>query len=98
MLIDSEETSEDVRARAWTIQENEIHQLRDLTSFLDVELNFVQQYLEVLQDVKSGWCDTYVSPLPTLIKIELMIYQLIIVTHQHTPWKGTNPQICALYR
>jgi hypothetical protein len=56
----SEETSEDVRARARAIQENEIQQLRDLTSFLDVEMNFAQQYLEVLQDVKSNWCDTWV--------------------------------------
>jgi hypothetical protein len=61
ILIVSEETSEDVRGRARAIQENEIQQLRDLTNFLDIEINFVQQYLEVLQDVKSNWCDVYVS-------------------------------------
>ncbi|KAH7924417.1 BAR-domain-containing protein [Leucogyrophana mollusca] len=51
-----EETSEDVRARMQAIQENEIQQLRELTMFLDLELNFVRQYHEVLQDVKSSWC------------------------------------------
>ena len=51
----SEETSEDIHALAHAIQHNEIQQLRDLRSFLDVEMNFVQQYLEVLQDVKSNW-------------------------------------------
>jgi hypothetical protein len=39
------------------IQENEIGQLRDLTSFLDVEINFVERYLDVLKDVKSDWYD-----------------------------------------
>lgn len=39
------------------IQEAEIDQLRDLTSFLDTELHFVEQYLEVLQEVKAGWID-----------------------------------------
>ncbi|KAH7906936.1 BAR-domain-containing protein [Hygrophoropsis aurantiaca] len=51
-----EETSEDVRARMQSIQENEIQQLRELTTFLDLELNFVRQYHEVLKDVKSNWC------------------------------------------
>jgi hypothetical protein len=62
----SEETSEDVRVRARAIQENEVQQLQDLTNVLNVEVNFVQQYLEVLQDVKSNWfdaCVIYVSRL-----------------------------------
>jgi hypothetical protein len=42
------------------IQENEIQQLRELTSFLDLKLNFAKQYYEVLQDVKANWCDEYV--------------------------------------
>lgn len=58
---DSEETSEDVRARMHAIQENEMVQLRELTAFLDLEMNFVEQYLEVLRDVKAGWIDEYAS-------------------------------------
>lgn len=42
------------------IQENEIQQLRELTSFLDLQLNFAKQHYEVLQDVKANWCDEYV--------------------------------------
>lgn len=37
------------------IQENEIDQTREMTAFLDLELNYVEQYLEVLKDVKSEW-------------------------------------------
>lgn len=59
-LAFSEETSEDVRARADIIQENDAKQLKELTSFLDLEINFVQQYLEVLHDVKADWGDRYV--------------------------------------
>ena len=39
------------------IQENEIEQLRDLTAFLDTEIQFVEQYLQVLQEAKSEWID-----------------------------------------
>lgn len=35
------------------IQENEHGQFRELVSFLDLEMNFVQSYLDVLKDVKS---------------------------------------------
>lgn len=49
--------NEDVRARMLAIQENEIEQLRDLTNFLDMEIQFVKQYLEVLQEAKSDWID-----------------------------------------
>ncbi|EGO02912.1 hypothetical protein SERLA73DRAFT_165839 [Serpula lacrymans var. lacrymans S7.3] len=52
-----EETSEDVRVRMHAIQENEIQQLRELTTFLDLELNFAKQYYEVLKDVKQTWCN-----------------------------------------
>ena len=53
----SEETAEDVRARIYAIQENEIDQQRELTNFLDLELNFAEQYVEVLHDVKMNWVD-----------------------------------------
>ena len=56
----SEETSEDVRSRIQTIQENEILQLRELTNFLDIQLNFARQYVDVLNEVKLGWCDELV--------------------------------------
>ncbi|KAH0834161.1 hypothetical protein J3R83DRAFT_11467 [Lanmaoa asiatica] len=52
-----EETSEDVRSRIQAIQENEVLQLRELTSFLDIQLNFARQYFEILNDVKVSWCD-----------------------------------------
>jgi hypothetical protein len=45
------------------IQENEIEQLRDLTSFLDAETLFVQQYLDVLKEAKSEWVAESVSHL-----------------------------------
>src|ERR1700722_7707248 len=41
------------------IQENEIDQLRELTAFLDLEMNFVGQYLEVLKNLRSEWPDKY---------------------------------------
>ncbi|KAI6011431.1 hypothetical protein EDC04DRAFT_2905496 [Pisolithus marmoratus] len=52
-----EETSEDVRSRMHSIQENETQQLRELTTFLDVQLNFANQCVEVLHDAKANWCD-----------------------------------------
>ncbi len=41
----------------YSIQENEVIQLRELTSFLNLEITFVQSYLEELQKVKAGWID-----------------------------------------
>ena len=57
LTINSEETQEDVRARMYAIQENELEQLRELTGFLDTEINFVQQYLDVLKEAKTNWID-----------------------------------------
>ena len=51
----SEETLEDVRAHMYAIQENEIAQHRELTGFLDMKINYVQQYLEVLMEVRADW-------------------------------------------
>ncbi|KAJ7714733.1 hypothetical protein B0H16DRAFT_1617851 [Mycena metata] len=50
-----EETEEEVEAHMHAIQENEIVQLRELTGFLTLELNFVEQYLEVLKDTRANW-------------------------------------------
>ncbi|TFK85604.1 BAR-domain-containing protein [Polyporus arcularius HHB13444] len=52
-----EETLEDVRTRMYSIQENEVIQLRELTNFLNLEITFVQSYLEELEKVKAGWID-----------------------------------------
>ncbi|KAI0094225.1 hypothetical protein BDY19DRAFT_911876 [Irpex rosettiformis] len=52
-----EEMCEDVRARMVSIQENEVEQLRELTGFLDSEIRYVAQYLEVLEEAKSEWID-----------------------------------------
>ena len=70
----SEETSEDVRVRARAIQENEVQQLQDLTNVLNVEVNFVQQYLEVFQDVKSNWFDAYVIYVSRLYNLLTVVY------------------------
>jgi hypothetical protein len=48
----------------YAIQENELDQLRDLGSFLDIELNFFAQALELLQEVKAGWTDEAHISLP----------------------------------
>ena len=56
----SEETLEDVRARMHAIQENEIDQLRELSKFLEMEIRFSEQYLDVLRDVKEDWIDEFV--------------------------------------
>lgn len=56
----SEETSEDVRARMHAIQENEIDQLRELSRFLEMEIRFAEQYMDVLRGVKEDWIDEYV--------------------------------------
>ncbi|KAK0240392.1 BAR-domain-containing protein [Armillaria nabsnona] len=53
-----DEAAEDVRAYMHAIQENEIDQLRELTGFLESEVNFVKQYLEVLQETQAEWSST----------------------------------------
>lgn len=39
------------------IQENEIDQLRELSKFLEMEIRFAEQYLDVLNGVKEDWID-----------------------------------------
>jgi hypothetical protein len=43
------------------IQENEIDQLRELSRFLEMEIKFAEQYLDVLRGVKEDWIDEYVA-------------------------------------
>ena len=45
----------------FAIQEDELEQLRSLTEFLEDEVHFVEQYLEVLKEAKSSWIDEFVS-------------------------------------
>ncbi|KAG5733819.1 Meiotically up-regulated gene 137 protein [Termitomyces sp. T112] len=52
-----DETSEEVKAQMHAIQDKEMDQMRELTNFLDQEVHFVEQYLNVLKDVKSDWYD-----------------------------------------
>jgi hypothetical protein len=56
----SEDTSEDVRARMHAIQENEIDQLRELSKFLEMEIKFAEQHLDVLKGVQDDWIDEFV--------------------------------------
>ena len=37
------------------LQEHEIQQERELSAFLDIEMNFAHQTLEVLQEVRAEW-------------------------------------------
>lgn len=70
-----DEAEEDLHAYMKVVQDNEIEQQRELGALLDAELNFVQQYVSVLKDVKSDWQDGSIlsrnktrsgsSPVPT---------------------------------
>jgi hypothetical protein len=53
----SESTAEDLKARVRAIQEREIDQIRDLSSLLDGELKFAEQYVKILKEAKSGWAE-----------------------------------------
>lgn len=46
------------------IQDTEIAQHRELSMLLDLEINYVEQYLEVLKDIKNDW-KTYVCSKKT---------------------------------
>ena len=39
------------------IREGEINQFRDLTAFLELELNYTAQHLKVLQELKKEWIE-----------------------------------------
>lgn len=38
-----------------SIQDNEIDQQRELNAFLNLEMGFVQQYLDVLKETRHDW-------------------------------------------
>jgi hypothetical protein len=74
MIFSSEETLEDLRAYMHAIQENEFHQLQELTALIDVELNFAQSYLNVLKEVKADFHDKWVvtRSIPILLMFDLL--------------------------
>ena len=55
LFFRSDEAEADVQARIEAIQQNEIDQIRELGSFLDNELNYAEQYAQILRDVKDNW-------------------------------------------
>lgn len=55
LLPYSEEALEDVRVMMEGIQASETELQNDLTAFLELEINFVEQYLAVMQEVKADW-------------------------------------------
>lgn len=50
--------SEEATTRMTAIQDREMDQFKELSHFLDLEMKFVRQYLDVLQDLKEDWIDT----------------------------------------
>lgn len=51
----SDEAEADVQARIEAIQQNEVDQIRELGTLLDNELNYAEQYAQILRDVKDTW-------------------------------------------
>jgi len=51
----SDEAEADVHSRIEAIQQNEVDQIRMLSSFLDNELSYAEQYTQILRDVKDNW-------------------------------------------
>ncbi|KAL5525396.1 hypothetical protein ACEPAF_9266 [Sanghuangporus sanghuang] len=56
-----EETAEDVRTKMDSIREGLVEAQRELRNFLQTEIGFLEQYLDVLREVSLGWPgpDTY---------------------------------------
>jgi hypothetical protein len=51
----SDEAEADVHSRIEAIQQNEIDQILVLGTFLDNELSYAEQYIQILRDVKDNW-------------------------------------------
>lgn len=67
-----EEMSDDVRARMDVIREDEVEHQRELKNLVQTEMKFVEQYLEVLKEVKSEW------PEPEYVPIQINIVGFMI--------------------
>ncbi|KAL1742058.1 hypothetical protein HDZ31DRAFT_44090 [Schizophyllum fasciatum] len=53
-----EEAEEDVRAHIHQIQESEASLLREVTVFLDSEIKYVKNWLEILEETREDWPET----------------------------------------
>jgi len=60
--LSSDEAEADVQSRIEVIQQNEIDQIREMGLFLDNELNYAEQYAQILRDVKDNWPGKCVLP------------------------------------
>ena len=60
--LSSDEAEIDVQSRIEAVQQNEIDQIRELGLLLDNELNYAEQYAQILRDVKDNWPGKYVLP------------------------------------
>jgi hypothetical protein len=58
------------------IQDREIDQFKDLSQFLEMETKFIQEYMEVLKDLKRNWID------------ELVLHHFFIVTVLRLPTRS----------
>ena len=85
----------------YAIQENELAQLRDLTAFLELELNFYHQAVEVLKDTKEGWHDECVVP-PTRLSARVTqpfhFAQIQHIACRPSAADGTDPFLLTLCR
>jgi hypothetical protein len=73
-----------MRAHMHGIQDREISHQRELTQFLDLEINFVQQYLDVLKEVRDEWPDKYVSVALVRVCLTNRLVQINCPFQTHT--------------
>lgn len=57
MVCSSEEMSEEVQDRMVSIQRRELQQFAELTEFLELEIQFVTAYSDMLLKLKEEWPD-----------------------------------------
>lgn len=53
----SEEIAEEAQTRMTAIQNREMDHLKELTNFLDLEVEFARSYLDILTGLKDEWID-----------------------------------------
>jgi hypothetical protein len=73
MVFRSDEAEADVQARIEAIEQNEIDQIRELGTLLDSELNYAEQYAQILRDVKDSWPGKCVL----LERLTLLLYSIL---------------------
>lgn len=78
-----------------SLQEDEVVQLRELTAFLNLEINFAEQYLQTLKDTRAEWT----TELATFVVVPKVISLSIQVAHypEQTRKRGRpNPHLLAI--